>query len=607
MNTRTAVRFAIPCVCLAAAWVVTHALRPAPAAAPEVTAGKTTPEPKPPASRPSDVAQKLVAALQSAPSGQWQSLWADFAISATAAELTAVASGEEGMARNLAWEELAARRPEALPALARKFYQTPGLIAAAAATIAAHDPEKAAPLIHLTRSFTVQHAVLATFAWSDPDAARRMADKLPPLIESGGTYKPQARASISTAWTRRDPMAAAAAGFADVTMWARTDAAGALKYSLSKPAEDEAEATPPAWMIAAALRQSPAEAVRLIEAHPVLTEACIGDTDTNYGWSPLTWWYFAAPESCLAAIGSAQEEPSRKAKSKLLSTVAFTNSEAAAALAGRFPELDLEKLQWQRDWLIPGPQLDFDPVAAADALLAALEQHPPAEAMQAAGLTAAQVTKLARLLAAQLPDKARALAAKLPREAFDASAVEPGVISYVRQSVMDELWPAASSKEPEPAGGGMSFHGAAAMLRCDPARYATTVDPSGNDGWAAWNTATNWAPHDLTAASAWVRSLPGGMAKQRAEAAVAMELAVQKPADGLAAMAALPESVWADFRHDEGVGAWLQALHHVALSGGDWQRWQAKTPAPLRARVQTLARDALEIDAALLAVLRKTK
>jgi len=35
----------------------------------------------------------------------------------------------------------------------------------------------------------------------------------------------------------------------------------------------------------------------------------------------------------------------------------------------------------------------------------------------------------------------------------------------------------------------------------------------------------------------------------------------------------------------------------------DWQRWQAKTPAPLRDRVNALARDALKTDAALLAVL----
>ena len=599
MNTRAAIRLAIPCVCFAAAWSLTHVLRPTLVIPEKAATGKITPAPKRPASLPSAAAQKIAAALESTNSGNWQAVWEEFAAGSTEAELIAVATGPPGMAKNLAWEELAARRPELLSALAEKNGAEPELVAAAAAVVAARDPEKALEQILRTRLSSVHHAVLATVAWSVPDAARRMADKLPREFKNGPGDSPS-RASISMAWTRRDPLAAASAGYGDIAMWMRTDAIGALQYLLSQSADGRTQ-EPALWMVGAALRQSPAEAVKLLESHPALLEVCGEAANISYGASMLIRWYAISPESCLAGVeAGAAKHPSMRPS--LLHIIASSHPDAAAAVAARFSDFDLNAFQQRRTTAEALP--DIDPVAAADALLAALEQYQPADAMATAGLTASQALRLGTLLANQLPDKARALAATTTPEAFTA---DPSAYPYIVRSVFEDVWPGTTPTDSPEAQNNLSHRGAGAMLQGDPARYAATVDPQANEGWAAWNTATNWAPHDMAAASAWVRALPAGVAKQRAEAALAMELAVQKPEAGLTAMAALPDAAWADFPHEQGAGAWLQALHHIVLTGGDWQRWQAKTPAPLRQRVQVLASDALDTDAALLDVLRRAK
>ena len=100
------------------------------------------------------------------------------------------------------------------------------------------------------------------------------------------------------------------------------------------------------------------------------------------------------------------------------------------------------------------------------------------------------------------------------------------------------------------------------------------------------------------------RSLPGGRARRRAEAVLAIESAVQDPANGLEALAAIPEETWADLP-EEGTNAWMHALHHAALHGRNWQDWLTRVPARLQKRVNELRNGAFEKDLELLAAIRR--
>ncbi len=541
---------------------------------------------------PGDAVREIQTALAEAPPGEWQALWDAFASRASGTELRAVAEGPGGIAPLLAWEELGERMPSELTHMANSWRDG---LAAAAGAHAARDPKAAVDLALQPAMAGVRHAVIHALAWKDPAEARRLAVAFPPLAGATGNDSME---PVRRAWTRRDPAAAQRAGMLDVAMWARVDPLGALRHVAGAQEEDDRGAKPAPWMITAALRRDPAATVQLLAENSQLADLC-GNDFRESGFSASGQWYFSAPESCLAWV-NAQADPVKAARN-VARSVAFVDPAAAQALAERHGVADVGKIVWLRSWLVPDPALDFDPVTALGAWLAAAATKAPADAMAAAGLTPAQATQLAALAAQQFPAKARQLAERVPWESLESP---DGTVPKVRRPGLAQLWMTEDEKPADTGAAGVGFAGMVALLRSDPAKLATMTDPAGCREWAASNVTANWALHDFPAAETWVRSLPEGRARRRAEAVLAIESAVQNPATGIEALATIPEETWADLP-TEGASAWMHALHRAALRGEDWQDGLRRVPERLRKRVEQLRNDAFEKDVELLAVLER--
>jgi hypothetical protein len=650
MRRRLILRFLTPVVCFVAAWMIARAPRPDNASGGKVSRIQIHYNVTNSVARAGAV-RRLAEAMTASNPGEWRALWDEFAATAGTEELTTLAvegipgsrrdAGDFPPLRALAWEELAVRMPEGFPDLVRRAAtRDPDLVAAAAASLAARDPKAAWELLPVAASPKVRNAVLSSIAWNDPEQALRLCRTLPPAVSSvedeGG---PSAEEAVFITWARRDPKAAAEAVLAYpkdsktpaamLMTWARMDALAALDFAVQRlGGNDTTMHYRMDQLVMAALRQSPAEAVKRIAVDPVLLAVCERQGTERFDGEARAVWCDLAPESFIALLraGVFKKEAS-ELTGRAVAYVARRDPQAASELMMQLQPGELKDTGYfisevaQHDAALGPPlaahfgvempesrplsQARYDPGSACDAWLAALEKHPAGEAASACGISPQEAISLVAFAMQEMPDKVQALAERVPWESMDIAA--GGLDAEVRRDLR-RLW---HEPDPEaPAAPVISqdwLHaGGSDQLEADPAGCAAKLNRDALGDWDGWNAVVNWAPHDFEAASAWVKSLPAGEARDRAEVGLALELSVRDPEAALRILAEAPSSaLWPV--NNLGARAWLSAVQDVMFAGGDWEGWLRRTPPVLREEVEELKAGVFDREAELLEALRQTK
>ncbi len=415
--------FFLPAACFALAWGVAHFVRIIAAVGePAAPRRVVIPERKAPAAARGDKLAKVREAFAKAVPGEWSALWRDFASEASIAELQNASTAAVPVLPQLAAEEVAVRTGKASG--------SPGTFAALA------------------------DAVLRVLAQRDPAEAMSRALKLPAgrpisideaysLGRSGEVDTPLG--SVFSAWTRRDPQAAAAA--ADTlrskgirhavrreigVQWAYRDGPAALRFVMEHAPRGEklTDSFRMDYILRAAFSSDPAGTARLLTEHAVLRDA----VNPLYA---LRSWYRADPAGVLAWVRESANGNEHAGRG-VISLVVRENPPAAAALIRKFPRAaypdhtrniaaiaginpslglalaDELGLRPQVEPALRAAEMKADPATACDRWLAAVSQHGAEGSLAALGWTSETALQLAAFACHALPERAKELAAVVP-------------------------------------------------------------------------------------------------------------------------------------------------------------------------------------------------
>jgi hypothetical protein len=617
-----------PALCFVLAWGAVHLVRlmsavgqePGANFAPPLTSGEPAK-----ATRASRM-EKLRADFAAAKPGEWSALWHEFAAQASIADLQEASRQAAVMFPKLAEEELASR--------AGILTGSPGSFAA----FAARDADEAFKQAKRSGDASFQCAVLRVMAQSDPVKAVSLARRLPagrPMsIEEayafGRSGEPDTCLGAAfSAWTRRDPQAAVAAAEKVpaklrrealgqvVRLWAYRDGPAALRYIAEQvqAGGSLSDAFRMDYILRASLLSDPSGTAKVLREHPGLRAAF---TTEGAELLAVRRWYLADPQAAVEWLRS--PEGQGRGTMWLINMVTRANPSAALQLMRQFPKAgfpdhagnlaliaesepsaalavaDELGLRAQVEGELRFAEIKANPDGACDRWLAAISKHGAKESLASLGWTSEQALKLAAFASHALPDKAAALAAVMP-----ASVLMP-VKRYIgSEQAALKFWPDLQP-ETKPA------PGANAAIPPDPkpplpfaANPAAAAEAllAGTITEADATKAVNcWAPHDFSAAQAWVAKLPEAT-RRAAELALAQEQAIHDPAAVLTAASAN--------RFDAPAGLWQQCIRRIALAGGDWKSWAAKAPAGALNENQFTNRnpmEAIEDDVKILAAIR---
>ena len=614
-----------PAACFTLAWGAAHLIRLMSAVGDDTRARPSITPLTPAAKSPrGERMATLRAAFTAAKPGEWSALWHEFAAKAGIADLKDASLQAAPVLPQLAAEELAVRTG------------TASGNAGAFAALASRDAAAALKLAKRTGVTAYQCAVLRVMAQSDPATAVSLARRMPAgrplsvdeendLGRSGETDTPPG--AVFSAWTRRDPQAAAAAAETlgakaghvarrqIVRQWACRDGPAALRYLAEQvpPGSEMADAVRMDYILRAAIFSDPAGTAKMLREVPALRDAFSGegaelravrpwylaDPQTAVAWlhSPAgqgrgAMWLinFVAPGNPAAALHLVREFPKAGFPDHARNLALIAESEPAAALAladelGLRPKVEAE---------LRLAEIKADPATACDRWLAAVQKHGADDSLAALGWTRWHALQLAAFASHALPDKARALAAVVP-----AARLMPEKRLASSERAALKFWPdlqRETNPSPSPSAKVPPDPTAPLPFAANPAAAAEALLSRPLLEADAEKAVNCWAPHDFPAAQSWVARLPDGPARRKAALALAHEQARHDPAAALAAATSGRFMAPPEF--------YAHCLQRLARTGGDWRQWIARTPAEALPHRNRSLPDILEEESNILTAVR---